>query len=254
MAMSDLPRQLTLLLLVVAGLTGPGEAHASTFRVNPTQIVLSARSGSALVTLTNDSDRPLRFQLSAFRWDQSVDGEMILEPTGDVLFFPKLLTLAPKEARRIRVALKDVFGTTETTYRLFVEELPPGASETAAAGVSVRMRMGIPIFAQPPALSGKAALESLRLQHGAVTFDMKNTGNVHFIVQTYVVRALDRDGGTLYEEEWSGWYVLAGSTRRYRLEVPPDILDDISVITAEARIGSSTLKDRLEVRASHDEP
>ncbi len=67
-------------------------ASAATFSVNPTQIYLSGRATSSLLTLRNDSTEMLRFQLSAFAWTQSAAGEIELGPTEDVVFFPALLT------------------------------------------------------------------------------------------------------------------------------------------------------------------
>src|SRR5687768_17676291 len=78
-------------------------ASAATFTVNPTQIFLSGKTTTALLTLRNDSEETLRFQLTAFGWQQTPAGEITLTPTQDVVFFPALLTLAPKEERRIRV-------------------------------------------------------------------------------------------------------------------------------------------------------
>ena len=83
--------------MALALFAGAAPAHAATFSVNPTQVYLSGRTTTSLLTLRNDSDEPLRFQLSVFAWDQRPDGEMLLAPTQDVVFFPAMLTLAPKE-------------------------------------------------------------------------------------------------------------------------------------------------------------
>ena len=89
-------------LAICAGLL-TSEAVAATFTVEPTQIVLSGRKSSVLLTLKNDSAEPLRFELSVFSWSQSPSGEMSLEPTDDIVFFPALLTIAPGESRHVRV-------------------------------------------------------------------------------------------------------------------------------------------------------
>jgi P pilus assembly chaperone PapD len=77
--------------LVVASIIGGGpwmfDAHAATFTVEPTQITLSGRTTSVLLTLRNESTEALRFELSAFKWAQSPAGEMQLEATEDVVFF-----------------------------------------------------------------------------------------------------------------------------------------------------------------------
>ena len=71
-------------------------AHAATFTVEPTQITLSGRTTSVLLTLRNESTEALRFELSAFKWAQSPSGEMQLEATEDVVF----LSIAPDSGSR----------------------------------------------------------------------------------------------------------------------------------------------------------
>jgi hypothetical protein len=47
-------------------LTAASSASAATFTVNPTQIFLSSKATTSLLTLRNDSEETLRFQLTAF--------------------------------------------------------------------------------------------------------------------------------------------------------------------------------------------
>jgi P pilus assembly chaperone PapD len=93
--------------ILVASIIGGGPwafiAGAATFTVEPTRIALSGRTNSVLLTLRNESTETLRFELSVFRWAQSPSGEVQLEPTEDVVFFPSLLTVGPGESRRVRV-------------------------------------------------------------------------------------------------------------------------------------------------------
>src|SRR6266540_6776873 len=102
MPRDPLRRSPILLLCVLGVLAGPRLAGASSFAVNPTQIQLSAKVSSALLTVKNESDDSLRFQITAFAWAQNAKGEMQLTPTEDVVFFPALLTLAGKQERKIR--------------------------------------------------------------------------------------------------------------------------------------------------------
>ena len=74
--------------LALMTLTAASSASAATFTVNPTQIFLSGKTTTALLTLRNDSDDSLRFQLTAFAWQQTPTGELSLTPTQDVVFFP----------------------------------------------------------------------------------------------------------------------------------------------------------------------
>ena len=118
-------RTLAACLVIAAGLALSQAAAAATFTVNPTQVFLNRTTRSALVTIKNETDKPVRFQLTMMAWTQDPGGQMQLAPTSDVVFFPSLLTLNGREERRVRVGAEVPAGPVEKTYRLFIEELPP---------------------------------------------------------------------------------------------------------------------------------
>ena len=181
-------RQLPLLLtilryqmaaLLAASILGGGpwafHADAATFTVEPTQIAFANRTTSVLLTLRNESKDTLRFELSVFKWAQSPSGEMQLEPTEDIVFFPALLTLAPGESRRVRVGSATEFDTREKTYRIFVEELPPLDRQTN--GVRVLTKMGIPIFMKPAKEVATANLTNLGQKSGKAVLHVGQRGH-----------------------------------------------------------------------------
>ena len=67
-------RAALLTIAVAAGLCAAAPAGAATFSVNPTQVYLEGRTTTALVTLRNDSTEVMRFQVTAFTWQQSPAG------------------------------------------------------------------------------------------------------------------------------------------------------------------------------------
>jgi fimbrial chaperone protein len=212
-------RLLAIALAVAWWWGGPqaGTASAATFTVDPTQIFLTGRSGSVLLTLRNDSTETLRFQLSVFAWTQTPSGEMQLEPTEDIVFFPTLLTLKPTETRRVRVGTATGFDVREKTYRIFVEELPPEGQ--VQEGIRVLTKMGIPIFLRPAKEVASATLNDLRQQDGALRFTLTNAGTVHVVPQNIKVRGL-ACSKTTFERELDGWYVLAGGRREFEMAFP----------------------------------
>jgi fimbrial chaperone protein len=236
-------------LIVVLGVVATrSEAAASSFTVNPTQIYLSGRTVTALVTLRNESTEPLRFQVSAFSWDQEPSGEMQLHPTEDVVVFPALLMLEPGEERRIRVGSVTAFAATERTYRIFVEELPSADPlSTPGPGVKVLTRMGIPIFLRPPRMVAEARLQDLRVSHGRFAFALRNSGTVHFVPEVVRVRALGPSKTVLIDRQLDGWYILAGGTRVYDLPVAADDCERATSFVVDVKIGASLLTDRLDV-------
>ena len=235
-----------LLLLTSVLSTLPAPVAAATYTVNPTRVYLSARTTSALMTLKNESGTPLRMQLRAQRWDQSRSGEMQLAPTDDLIVFPTLLTLAPGEERKVRVATTATFGQVERSYRLYVEELPSTAAETPdGASVRILTRMGIPVFLQPARPTATAVLRGLGMSDGALAFELANSGNTHYIPESIVVRGFTAAGQPVGEWPLSGWYVLAGGVREFSLKVERPACDKVRSLLVEVTIGQTRLKGPL---------
>lgn len=233
--------------LTVAWLWGgpqAGAATAATFTVDPTQIHLSGRTGSVLLTLRNESDETLQFQLSVFAWGQSPTGEMQLEPTDDIVFFPTLLTLKPKETRRVRVGSATTQDAREKTYRIFVEELPP-LNNNAGSGIRVLTKMGIPIFVQPVKEVATATLSDLRQQDGTLRFTLANAGTVHVVPQSIKVRGLT-GSNTAFDRDLEGWYVLAGGRREFDMALPKNACAQVTSIVVDIQFASGKLQERLQ--------
>ncbi|MBI2188319.1 MAG: molecular chaperone [Acidobacteria bacterium] len=227
-------------------LVAPPSSARSSFTVNPTQIHLGGRTTTALLTLRNEEALPLRFQLSVFSWNQDSRGEMELDPTDDIVFYPPLLTLAPGEERRIRIGAATAFGPVERTYRIFVEELPP-ESEGDQGAVRMLTKMGIPIFLRPAEPVAQAALEALRLTGGTFGFHVRNAGTVHFVPQDVRVRGFGLGKEVVFDRHLDGWYILAGGTRAYEVQLGDADCSRLHSLAVEVLIASSTLSDELDV-------
>jgi fimbrial chaperone protein len=246
------PRSLvaaTLTLLVVVMAAPP--ARATDFTVNPVQIFLSSQSPSAILTMQNTSPEPLRFQLNAFSWAQDPSGQMLLTPTTEVIFFPRLLSLAPNEQRIVRIGVSVPQGPVERTYRIFVEELPPAATQSAPPGqVRVLARMGIPIFVAPRTGRAELRLDPPTVAPGQVVFELRNTGTRHSIPQEIRVRGLGSAGEAVWNREPEGWYILAGDRRVYELPLPREDCVRTKTIAVEVKAGEQVLAERLDVAAA----
>jgi len=231
-------------LLFVASLTClPSTSDAATYTVNPTRVYLNASAASALMTLKNESTAPLRVQVKAQRWDQSVTGEMQLAATDDLVVFPTLLTLAPGEARKVRVATAGGFGAIEKSYRLYVEELPPASRDVAeGSGVRILTRMGIPVFLQPNRPIATASLREVGMSQGKVAFELANTGNTHYIPDGITVRGFTGSGQPVGEWPVNGWYILAGGTRAFAVPLERPACEKVRSLLIEVKIAETTLK------------
>jgi fimbrial chaperone protein len=237
-------------LLLSLALIRVEAASASTFTVSRVQVFLSAKAKSEVLTVRNVSTETLRFQLSVFAWDQTPQGEMVLAPTRDIVFFPPLFALAPGEERNIRVGAATPPAASEKTYRLFVEELPrpEGGSPGGPPGqVTIRTRLGIPIFLRPPNEVAGGRLEAVALRDGRVSFDVRNTGNVHFVPQAVRITGYGPGGETVTQGMLEGWYILAGGTRTYELDLPADKCPGVIAVSIEVRTAQAAFTERLDV-------
>ncbi len=211
-----------LLLLMVIHPSTFGWAGG--FQVYPIRVYLNASESSTLMTVKNDSAERLRLQVSVMAWDQNKQGEMILNPTDDIIFYPTLLTVNPGDQRNLRVGSHTKEVSREKSYRIFVEELPP-TDKLQSSGVRFLTKVSIPIFLQPRKLETKGVIDQLSLHKGELSFDIKNDGNVHIQPREIRVKGTSPDGGVQLERKIPGWYVLSGGLREYRIEVPkPDCL------------------------------
>jgi fimbrial chaperone protein len=226
-----------------------GSAAASTFTVSPTQLVLSPTAPSALLTVRNESEDTVRFQLTVYSWNQTSGGAMALGPTEDVVFFPPLLSLGPKEQRQVRVGAASEFSLSERSYRIFVEELPP-LSAQPDSGIRMLTKMGIPIFMQPFQRRGEGSLRELGLRNGVLTFALHNTGNVHFLPQAVSVRGFSQTGATVFDRHVDSWYVLAGSKRDFEIRLPTVACSTVTHLLVTVQVGGTALEHRLDAHAA----
>lgn len=203
------------------------DAVASAFTVTPVRILLGRGVNSALLTVKNDSTEAIRFQISLQAWNQAPNGDMELSDTKDLVFFPTMMELKPSEQKNVRVG--STFKgpvTTERSYRIFFEELPPPQvalkpdEKQPGAQVKVLTKMGIPIFIQPPSSVVKGEIGGLAVNGRTVALDVRNAGNSFFTVTVVTVAGISKSGATTFEKKQDGWYVLAGGFRHFQFEIP----------------------------------
>jgi fimbrial chaperone protein len=225
------------LLLGLLALQTPQAARAANFEFGPPTMSLSGSDRIATVTLTNVAADPVRFEVEAFRWDQRPDGQLQLDPTTDLVVFPRLLTLGGHETRRIRVAVSVPPGDVEKTYRLQVSEIPNFNTPSQAPGASIELRsqLRLPIFFAPTATHVAGAISNAIIRHGILTFSVTNSGTTHFITRNLSVTARGAANAALFSKELDGWYVLAGGHRDYSVVLPH--CEQIRAITLIADAG-----------------
>jgi fimbrial chaperone protein len=195
---------------------------AAGIEVQPITVELSAKAPSAMVAVKNRGVESVRFQVTAFAWNQKPSGEMVFEPTQDIMFFPSMMTLNPQEARNLRVGATIKPGALEKTYRLFIQELPRMVVPNDPNGSAVAMlaRVSVPVFLQPAPPKEVTEIRNLALAGRNVRFSLRNVGNVHFRATDVELRVKAADGQIVHKEDLRPGYVLAGGEMQMTAQLP----------------------------------
>ncbi len=223
-------------------------ASAASFEVSPLRVLLSPAAPTGLLTVNNQSAEPLRFQVTAFAWRQGPTGEMILDPTDELVVFPTMLSLKPGEARHLRIGSTAPLGGVQQNYRVFVEELPPLRAPGVSGTIRVLTRMGIPVFRTPAGSAPTPKVEGLAVLHNQVVFALRNVGNAFFVARSVLLRGLSRDGRTVFTSQLPGWYMLAGDRRAYESDLPPEACNAARLVV-EIETETSSLQEAVDLPA-----
>jgi len=236
---------LAWLLVACSLLIGQAKiARASSFQVNPIRIMLTPRGSSSLLAVRNDSKERLRFQIEYFSWDQSNQGDMILNPTNDLIVYPTLLSVDAGAERNVRVGTKNPLVAKEKSYRIFIEELP-SAQKSKVAGVRILTRLGVPIFVQPQKPKVERQIDKIAIHKSELFFSLINHGNVHFFPKAIRVKGSDSTGAATLEQDLQAWYILADGSRDYRFELPKSQCPKIKELVIEVEFEANILKEKI---------
>jgi fimbrial chaperone protein len=231
----------------VSGILAP--AIAGDFGVTPVRLDLDRSNRSAAITVSNQGDSPLSFQIRAMEWTQDEKGADRYADTNDLIYFPQQLLIPPNESRVVRVGYRNPARERELAYRLFIEELapppPPGTAGTAAVAMSVRF--GVPVFLLPPTVAPKAEIAGFSIAAGRLRGAIRSVGSVHIRPTSVRVRGLDGSGATAFEQVFEGWYVLAGNERPYEAPVAAEPCRKARTIRVEVTGDKLDLKSDFSV-------
>ncbi|HKW79586.1 MAG TPA: fimbria/pilus periplasmic chaperone [Casimicrobiaceae bacterium] len=181
----------------------------------PIRVDLSAAVRIAAVTVTSEDDHPLVFKNSPSSWTQDADGNDVYAPSNDLVLTPPLLRVEATEPRTVRIGTLRAPGDVERSYRVFLEEQPAASREGSGTNIAVVIKFGVPIFVAPLSERVAGELTVVERKRGSMVLQVRNTGNVHFNVESVAANAVPL-------KDVSSWYLLAGTTRRYALAVPPE--------------------------------
>lgn len=223
-------------------------ALAGSFKVVPIKVYLDAKAKTTVVKVTNDSDEKVTVQLDAKAWAQGPDGRDVYTDTKDIIFFPKIADIKPGEERIIRVGYKGKPSATERTYRLFIQELP--VTKPGEIALKFALRFAVPVFIAPPTEKTDRSIAGVELKDGSVNVRVKNNGNKHFIVSKIKAAGHKGSGKEVFNTETGGWYVLAGVTKSYSVDVPEAECKKSKTIKVSVEVGKESMSSELKVASA----
>lgn len=220
----------------------PVSAVAGSFRAVPIKIFFDGKTKTAAIEVINDGQENLTIQIEVSKWDQDNEGNDVYEPTRDLIFFPKILNLAPGEEKIIRLGYEGKRDAkAEGTYRLFLHELP--VSKPGEVEVKIAIKMGLPVFIKPAKDVQITTIEGTDMSEGILNVRLINSGNSHYITNRITARGIGKTGEEVFSKELTGWYVLAGRKRTYSIEIPGSECRMSERIDIEVLGDKSLLKD-----------
>ncbi len=209
-----------------------GVAGAQGLTVLPVIIDLAPGQSAASLSVINQGDSETSFQVRSYAWTQP-SGDDNLAATDELLASPPLGTIAAGATQVVRLVLRRPPQAREATYRILLDQIPPAA---APGTVRIALRLSIPIFAAPqtralPHIQWR--IESSGRQASLVAV---NDGTRHETVRDI---ALVSPGGAAAKVEANvSPYILAGATRRWRIQGTPPVPGTSVELTAQGVAGS----------------
>lgn len=235
-------RSLLLAVLCLAASSAP----AAEFSVSPIRVELARGARSAAVSVANDDQRPLRMELRLMQWTQDGEGKDVYRESDALIYYPRQMTVLPREKRLVRIGVKAPNGAAEQTYRLYIDELPADAdagAPPAASGVNFTIRFALPVFVPPAQPVLRGVIDSVALRDGKLRVAVRNAGNQSFRITTVGVR------GGAFAAEAAGWYLLAGATRVYGFDIPPEACRGLRRLDITVQADRLALEGGLDVDA-----
>lgn len=225
----------------------PSAGFSGEFRVTPINLVFDQNFKNGIVTIINEGAESIQLEIKASEWTQNSAGKDVYKDTTDLIFFPKILKIESGKQRAVRAGIKSPAISSEKTYRLFIRELAQATEESQGAQVRFSVQFALPIFAKPVKEEYQGQITDLSLGGGQLAFNVQNTGNTHFRINSITVKGSDSNGAEVFSKEIDGWYLLEGVTRPYKTPIAQEICEDASKISVEVKSDQLTLRDELDV-------
>jgi fimbrial chaperone protein len=209
-------------------------ARAQALSVLPVNVQMAPGEQAATVTVSNQGNSPTSIQIRAYKWNQDGDKDE-LTASNDVVVSPPITTIGSGQSQVVRLILRQAPQDREATYRIILDQIPPPAEPGV---VHVVLRMSIPIFAQPKARANSDLQFHVETKDGNTYLVGVNDGLRHESIRGIELKT--SDGRELKAANGDSPYILAGSTRHWRIDSPDavPVANDTFQLTAHSDTGT----------------
>ncbi len=227
----------------------PALAWSGSFRVVPIKVYFEPGITSATVKIVNEDSENLKLELDAQKWRQSQgSGADELSDSKDLIIFPKMLEIEPGKEKIVRLGYRGKPAAKEQTYRLFVKELP--VIKPGEMALKFALRIGVPVFVKPLQAKTKLAIAKTEISDGKLLVWVSNHGNSHAMVTGIQAAGETADGIKTLAADASGWYVLAGATRKFIVSLSEKECAKTKVVHLEVKQDTKSFKSEVSVSSN----
>jgi len=212
----------------------------------------SGRESVRTFRLENDTDEPIAVEVSVFSRAMTPDGGDELEPAeDDFVVVPQQMVLDTGDVQWIRVQwIGNPSPDQEMAFRLIAEQLPIDiGNEPEAEGGVIRLlvRYLASVYVVPKDAEANISIASSALverpENGPeLIVDLVNKGTAHEVLDELQL-TVNSAAGSVHKKihlsaeeltELGGRNILAGATRRFKLDWPEGLPEGPVVVTLEA--------------------
>ncbi|MDB6107809.1 MAG: putative pili assembly chaperone transrane protein [Gammaproteobacteria bacterium] len=178
--------------------------------MGPTRIELTREHPVAVLEVRNDNPDPTLVQIERMSWGQD-GGTDRYAATSLLIGTPPVFELPAGATQTVRVAFRNWQQlTAEKAFRIYVREVPR-VSGRASSGLQFALRVGVPVFANPPGAASHLQWVLETIAGGQLALSARNTGGRWAHIVRLEVRAAG-SGPVLWHSNEAG-YVVAGGER-----------------------------------------
>jgi fimbrial chaperone protein len=204
--------------LLAAFFLAANSALGGEFNINPIRVYLDGKTRSGTVVVENLGDEVLTVQATMNSWTQEDGKEDLIAPTEDLLVSPPIFKVQPKSKQTVRIAnLKKPDPKLEGAYRLYLQEVPP-PRKPDEPGMSVAVRISLPIFIAPSDAKAQAAVKwkAEPIDAKNIRLILANSGNAHIQINGISVNL--PDGASMGSIPSMMTYILPGQSHTFKIK------------------------------------